>query len=825
MQLRRPLLAGCLTVLFVLWSIMMIFNPPPWDSELSHLEGERIEVTGRVYHKECKQKYNKQVKVFYLKSCDIKSLNQDKFQCDNLICEVPYEDDVRIGMELRVQGTLTLFSHATNPGEFDLADYYAGQGIAGCISDGAVLACGESYNRMGDMLFCLGEYLEKSFICNLGGEEAQIMSKMLLGRGEELSGDIKMLFQEGGIYHILSISGMHISMLGMGTYRFLRKRSVPLPVAAAIGSIFILLYGTMIGFGISAVRAIGMYLVHLLGDVVGRSYDMTTALGVMAVGIAIHNPKVLFSAGYLLSFSCVFCLGFFTPALTRGICKDGKGNRWLSGWATGLSISIFTLPLQLYFFYQVPVYSMFLNLLVVPFVEVLMIMGILLLIFPFAVPLKWGIRGIIGLYECLCILFSKLPGSVFIAGRPKEWSIAVFYVCVALFCLWVGRKQDGVIQERFRRRKVPGWIILVMAILLVCLPQRMQTRITFLDVGQGDCTLIQTRDGKNLLIDAGSSSRSSVGEYQIVPALKCMGVNYLDAIVVTHPDYDHYSALGDVLEVYGDRCGGIVLPAIEREKRTEEFAEVYEEIKSAGNSLIGNMASLVCDGAGKVTEGKVTACPPIYFMGAGDVLYESSGIPVLNQFFSWAKGLRLSCLAPSPQASYNGSNEYSIVLFMEYGEFSALFTGDVEGYGEDVLCDVLKESFADLGDELAREGVARDELAQDGVARDELAQDGVAAGECFAQDGQPLCERLTILKVAHHGSSGSTSEEFLRLVRPRVAVISCGRNNSYGHPHKETLMRLGEAGASVLTTPDCGAVTMEISTGGRTVRVRRWVEP
>ena len=58
MQLRRPLLAGCLTVLFVLWSIMMIFNPPPWDSELSHLEGERIEVTGRVYHKECKQKYS-----------------------------------------------------------------------------------------------------------------------------------------------------------------------------------------------------------------------------------------------------------------------------------------------------------------------------------------------------------------------------------------------------------------------------------------------------------------------------------------------------------------------------------------------------------------------------------------------------------------------------------------------------------------------------------------------------------------------------------------------------------------------------------------------
>ena len=778
MRLRRPLLAGCLVVLFMIWSMVMIFNPPPWDSELSHLEGEIIEVTGRVYRKECKEKYNEQVMVFYLKACDVKGPNQDEIQCNNLICEVPgvVDVDIRYGSVLRVSGTFSSYLHATNPGEFDAAEYYAGMEIAGCLTEGKVIALGKDYSMMQDALRRFGDYLEKSLLESLGGEEAQIMAKMLLGRGEELAEATKTLYQEGGIYHILSISGMHISLLGMGIYRFLRKRSVPLSAAAFIGSVFILLYGIMIGFGISAIRAIGMYLVHLLGDVVGRSYDMPTAMGVMAVGMALHNPKVLFSAGYLLSFACVFCLGFFTPAMVRLMCKDGKKHKVWNGFVTSLSINIFTLPLQLYFFYQVPIYSVFLNLLVVPFVEALMLMGILLLIFPFMVPLEWGIRGILRLYEWLCVLFSKLPCSVYIAGRPKEWTIVAFYVCIMVFIACAGRKFKGVKPVLWRRRL--GWIVLVIGIFLVCVPGRLQTRITFFDVGQGDCTLVQTWNGKNYLIDAGSSSKSSVGKYQIVPALKYLGVNYLDAIIITHPDYDHYSALGDVLEAYGDRCGGVVLPAIEKEKRACEFAEVYEEIRL-----------VFCGEKCEEKSGLGATYLPIYFMGAGDVLYEDKGVPILCNIFSWAQGLRLFCLAPAPEASYSGSNEYSIVLAMEYGEFSALFTGDVEGYGEEVLCDVLENR--------------------------EKLWDGAELNR------QPLRQRLTVLKVAHHGSSGSTSEEFLRLVRPRVAIISCGRNNSYGHPHKETLERLAAVDASILTTPDNGAITIEIVPGSRYNRARR----
>lgn len=842
----------------------MIWNPPPWDSELSYLEGEIIQVTGQVYRKEYKEKYNEQVMVFYLKTCDVKGPGQDEFQCDNFICEVPYAgvsadavwlaqgkdgdedttgetclfDRVRIGTVIRICGPLTLYSHATNPGEFDAADYYSVAQIAGRITEGEVLAIGKKYSPVQDGLQRLGDYLEASLLRSLGGEEAQLMAKMLLGRGEELSTDTKALYQEGGIYHILSISGMHISLLGMGVYRFLRKRSVPLSVAAAIGSVFIIAYGVMIGFGVSAVRAIGMYLVHLLGDVTGRSYDMPTAMGVMALGMALHNPKVLFSTGYLLSFACVFCLGFFTPALVGVVCgkEDFVGRREkpkeigiyllsllcrrenLRGLTTSLSISIFTLPLQLYFFYQVPLYSVFLNLLVVPFVEVLMLLGILLLLFPFMAPFAWGIRGILRLYEWLCVLFLKLPGSVFIAGQPKAWAMVLFYVCIAIFigCARRRRGAAGWPRPQLRRKAIRhvsvyrkaqgkvwplvlGWVALLVGIALVCVPQRLQTRITFLDVGQGDCTLVQTLDGRNFLIDSGSSNRSSVGAYQIVPALKSLGVNYLDAIVLTHPDYDHYSALGDVLAVYGDRCGGIVLPAIDRQMRKEEFAVIYEEI--SGISDTREDAAVAARGEELAEmESMAATCLPIYFMGAGDVLYENKGIPLLRTLFPWAKGVRLSCLAPAREASYGGSNEYSIVLLLEYGRFSALFTGDVEGDGEEALCEVLEERLSQA------EALAWQEEDVAGAV-------SVAPGTKEA--------RLTVLKVAHHGSSGSTSKEFLALTRPRLAVISCGRNNRYGHPHAETLSRLAAAGSATLTTPDCGAITLEVGATGR-VSIRRW---
>jgi competence protein ComEC len=135
----------------------------------------------------------------------------------------------------------------------------------------------------------------------------------------------------------------------------------------------------------------------------------------------------------------------------------------------------------------------------------------------------------------------------------------------------------------------------------------------------------------------------------------------------------------------------------------------------------------------------------------------------------------LTCLNPEKDWTGEDTNACSIVLRLTYGDFSALFTGDLEGEGEEqVLHRITTENITPV----------------------------------------------TLLKVAHHGSKYSTSEEFLRAVGPKIALISAGRNNSYGHPHTETLERLSAAGSVILCTKDSGAVQVRIK-GGK-IRVKTY---
>lgn len=127
------------------------------------------------------------------------------------------------------------------------------------------------------------------------------------------------------------------------------------------------------------------------------------------------------------------------------------------------------------------------------------------------------------------------------------------------------------------------------------------------------------------------------------------------------------------------------------------------------------------------------------------------------------------------------SNEASIVLYLEYGAFNALFTGDLEGSGEEAV-------------------------------RKQL--------EAMLPEGKGV----TVLKVAHHGSRNSTGEAFLRTTSPRLALISAGKDNRYGHPHEELLNRLEEAGCHIFRTSESGAVTVRVTQGGKRVRVREFLE-
>ena len=165
-----------------------------------------------------------------------------------------------------------------------------------------------------------------------------------------------------------------------------------------------------------------------------------------------------------------------------------------------------------------------------------------------------------------------------------------------------------------------------------------------------------------------------------------------------------------------------------------------------------------------------------------ETLAAQNGIPVgyLGAGKRFAIGeTRLTCLHPAAGSYYADVNAGSTVLYVQYRSFTALFTGDLEGEGERQL---LEEIMTEEGGNLP----------------------------------------VMLLKVAHHGSGGSTSQEFLERTSPSLALISCGRGNSYGHPHAETMRRLEDAGTVSYTTMDCGAVTVSVSRRGR-LRVKGYL--
>lgn len=716
--MRRPLLFVCVCVVAVIYLYMCIFNPPPWDNPLQALEGDSVTVTGQIYKKESRISYGEEQIILYLQNINFQGQSSDLNSDINVRCELQQNVNVPLGSFVIVQGTWKCYAQATNPGEFDAAVYYGIENICGRIIGAQVSHAGQNHWKIREALFQLKALFIKRLIAGFGQEDGGILIKMLLGDGSFLDNEIKTLYQSNGIVHVLSISGLHISMLGMGLYNLLRRCGVGIYISALAGGVFILLYGAMIGFGLSATRAIGMYLIHMLAIIWGRSYDMLTAMGAILFTMVLENPRVLSHSGFLLSFGSVCALGLLFPKLQEYISH-------FSSLMVSLSVTIFTLPIQLYYFYKVPLYSAFLNLLILPFLSVVMIIGIVVMTLPFLHKVSVIGSWILNWYELLCILFEKLPIHTLQVGCPRGWKIGLYYMGLMLFICYKPEKKNK-------------WPLLVPALLVIflCLQPAPKLKIVVMDVGQGDGILLQTQD-VSILVDGGSSSKSDVGKYQLAPCLSYYGVDYLDAVIITHPDIDHMNGLEGLLENgYENRIGKIILPAIALDARAEEFADIYE---------LSNTYEI-----------------PVSFMGAGDEI-------VLDD-------IGMKCLHPARGTKLDESNAYSQVYYLTYGEFSMLLTGDVEGEGEEMLVEELKrQSIRDI----------------------------------------------TVLKVAHHGSKYSTGEAFLEIVNPKVALVSCGENNSYGHPHEETLERLRDVGCEILTTPQYGAISFEIENKMK-IKVRCW---
>ena len=937
--MRRPLFMACLCLVIVITIMKILTGAGTGGDAVLPPDGSPVRITGRIdtrtseviilqcislIHKDQTYSYSGKLQ------CELDNMKTAMITAGAVTGE---EESLKIGQQIILEGTFSHFATATNPGEFDVQRYYAAKGIGGRVRQSQILAVGEKYSFLREKLYGFRQVLHDRLAEVFPAKEASVMQTLLLGEKEELDAEVKALYQKNGIAHILSISGLHITLLGMGVYRLLKRLGLPVRAAAVGGAMLLLIYGVMVGMSVSASRAIGMYLLQMLGIFVGRTYDMLTGLGLMALLLVLQEPERLCDVSFLMSFGAVLGICILTPVLSGdGRERDAdeelevKGisawlrtvadifgdsayerNKYREGWrkvayegiqrmvstvkggfAASVGVILFTLPVQLWFFYEIPVYSVLLNLLVLPFMSVVVAGGILSLI-----P-GLGLVGtvdclILWWYEWVCGRFEELPGAIWCVGRPEVWQIICYYVGILLLVFgreyveaWKKRgtygeenvpgdrlhfartlwclKMRGAWKRRgtYGEKNVPGdrqhfartlwclitrgadesirnrkkdcngemiqhsdrrfgicstgvqnalakfrcaWqgamtymnrvqhliaVVMILGLLIGLLTGNFDcgSRVTFLDVGQGDGIVVETGQGA-YLFDCGSTSRKNIGEYVLKPYLKSRGIRSLRGVFVSHPDEDHMNGVIELLENGAD--WGIVveqlfLPAIAEGKRTESFVTLLAAAEAAE--------------------------VPVSYIKCGDEIRDSQ--------------LRLLCLHPEENTTLADANAYSECFYVEVFAKKMKQEAIDDRKANDASGGSAIEGSGENGS-FAGNSERKDFRVNDGKIN--ILLTGDVEGEGERQLMQELQEqrgqrafRVDILKVAHHGSGYSTGTEFLAAASPATAIISCGRNNSYGHPHAETLQRLEDARVPWYGTMDYGALIVTVDSHGNRLR-------
>lgn len=900
---KRPLSVGCLVVVILICIVTSLSRKEPWSCP--ELEGQTVIVQGRVYQKEVKTQGGQDKTVVYLKQVSFAGDNPvegqllvqkeaaerqllvqeeaaekqllvqgkcaekpaDTKATENILCYlregVP---EPEIGSLVILKGTLKNFQQPTNPGQFNAPFYYQILRISFRLNQAEIQVKSDRFYKIAEGLYQLRRKAGSKVDALLPEQEASVMKTMLLGEKRILDEEIKGLYQRNGIAHILAISGLHISMIGMGLYQLLRRAGLKIKLSAILASMIIVLYGMMTGFAVSAIRAIAMFLLQMLAQILGRTYDRITALAVAAVLVLVEQPLYLFHSGFQFSFLCVLGISLILPVL--GNVRKGKKL------FEGVALMAVTLPVYLGVFYQIPVYSMFLNFIVLPMMSILMGAGIVMILAaflctPLAIPAAWLITGILMVYERLGLFTEQLPHHYWTPGCPAKWQLAV-YVAVLIIIAALGRtkrkavlyqrdcihkdcihrrggcakeilqedppchevlqyeksqyerSQHGMAQynipryevsqyeipqyemqnKRIRRIACHGgkwistygipvgicWGFLLLGVVILTWRFRPELKVTFLDVGQGDCIFLQTENGDSYLTDGGSSSVSKVGKYRMIPFLKYQGASQIKAVFVSHADSDHYNGIAELLEqaeLEGIRVENLVLTDIADECRSEGYEELVE---LAGQN--GITVQLLHEGQQ---------------LQDGELLFQ--------------------CLHPSKGYRAEDLNETSMVLLVTYREFSMLLTGDVQGAGEEHLTQELQDwkepGVTQMQDVIRISG--EEESMEEESIEDERIEEQIEEKRPQNKMGANHTEtELTILKVAHHGSKNSTSEEFLKAANPKIAIISCGKGNRYGHPHEETLERLDKVDVPWFCTKDYGAITVTVDDKSR-VLVRGYI--
>ena len=422
-----------------------------------------------------------------------------------------------------------------------------------------------------------GGYFPQRFAANvkkmlalcLPEAEAQFAQSLLLGDSTGLDYETKSALTVSGIRHIIAVSGLHVGVL-YGMLRWLFRRQRGLMALAGIPALY--LFAAMVGFSPSVCRACIMVGMLLLADLVQRERDSLTSLAASVVVLLVYNPFMILSTGFQLSVLSVLGILLFQRRLQEAmLSKMGKmgKHRLLGSLAASVSVTLSAMslstPLSAWYFGSVSLVGLLTNLVALPMVGVIFY-GVVAVA---ALGLCWLPGGQM-LGSVVAVLIRLLTGCAScLAGLP----VAAVYTCGWGIWFWLaGCYLLLAAYGLFHRGKFRWYILACGVSLAVCLggsawlPRQDDCRMTVLDVGQGQCILLQS-GGESFLVDCGSYSAEAAAD-AAAAWLSSQLVLRLDGLAVTHYDSDHAGGVEFLLSRVDTRR--LVLPGEDRQPLAEE---------------------------------------------------------------------------------------------------------------------------------------------------------------------------------------------------------------------------------------------------------------
>ncbi len=639
------------------------------------------------------------------------------------------KEDIAAGDTVTVYGNLKFYAGCMNEGEFDIRNYYLTRNIAAYIYSDNISIIQENKSPVGKLkagICFIREKLVSNTERALPEKESGIIISMLSGDKSYIDADVKEDFQNTGFAHILAISGLHISILGMSLFKLIQKDKTKYLFPSAMTLIILCMYSMLTGGQVSCVRAVFSLIFTIFSSFLGRKNDGLTTLSFSALLILIKTPAYLYDISFLLSYTAGLGIVLYQPIgkeidkIFRGEkdFRDKRKNaigqikaRVVKASAFSVFIQLCIMPVQLHFFYKYCPYSFILNSLLLPVVDIVLVSGMAgaglgsisaliskVAAFPSLLILK--------VYESSCDIAGSLPFSEVYTGVIGYKRTGLLVLGILFICFLV---KKHMLKQAF---------FLLPLIFTLILPFKSDNlKIAHLFVGQGDCCVITC--GKDAIImDCGSSDIKNIYHYTVESYLNYMGYEYPDYIFLSHGDEDHVNGLME--ECFTEKSSNvkIIIPDLIND-------EGFNKVKECGAQIIS------------MTPGQRAQISDMIF----------------------------TCLYPGEGNNYETSNDSSMVMLLEYEEFRELFMGDLPETKEKTVV----ESLENMG-----------------------------------------INSVNTIKAGHHGSKTSTGEYLLNHIKTDTAIISCGIDNSYGHPHKETIEKLEAFDVKIFRTDRNGECSISL---------------